>query len=234
MYNNASIYKGGGVYNLGDDASTKLPENTLRFMFSKLDYSPVVAGVGSSGTWKKVSKYAENNIWDWTLTDSTIGTQFNAAFQDSDNLVSIIAAGALSWTIIYQTFYDCTSLIYVCDLNTTGVTSLNASFYGCTGLKATPKINTSKVTIFFNCFAGCTGLKKIGPFDTNKASNVNGMFSGCVNVEEGALALYQQMSTQTTPPANHMETFKNCGKNTETGAAELAQIPASWGGLAEG
>ena len=234
MYNQASIYKGGGVYNLGDGESTKPAANTLRFSFSKLDYSPVVADVGSSGTWKKVSKYAENNVWDWTLYDSAIGSQFNGAFQDSDNLVSIIAAGTLSWTIIYQTFYNCTSLIYVCDLNTTDVTSLNASFYGCTGLKATPKIKTSKVTIFFNCFAGCTGIKKIGTFDTNKASNVGGMFSGCFNVEEGALALYEQMSTQTTPPSTTANCFKDCGKDTEMGAAELAQIPKSWGGLAEG
>lgn len=231
MYNQASIYKGGGVYNLGDGASTKLPANTFRFLFSKSDYDPTVAGVASGGTWQKVDTAAAN-VWDWTLNDSTIGTQFSNAFQDPDNLVSIIAAGTLSWTTIYQTFNNCTSLIYVCDLNTPDVTSLNGSFFGCTRLKVTPKINTSKVTIFYSCFSGCTGLKKIGPFDTRRASNVSAMFSGCVNVEEGALALYQQMSTQTTPPSLVTNCFLNCGKDTETGAAELAQIPASWGGTA--
>lgn len=206
-----------------------IANNTLRFEFSKMDYDPTVAGVGSGGTWKKLNAKF-NNVWDWTLSDSTIGTQFNGAFQDTENLVSIIAAGTLSWTTIYQTFYNCTSLISVCDLNTTDVTSLNGSFYGCSGLKAIPKINTSKVTIFFTCFSGCTGIKKIDLFDTSKATNVGGMFSGCFNVEEGALALYQQMSTQTTPPSTVSNCFLNCGKDTTTGAAELAQIPASWGG----
>lgn len=29
---------------------------------------------------------------------------------------------------------------------------------------------------------------------------------------------------------SHASTFKNCGKNTVSGTAELAQIPTSWGG----
>jgi hypothetical protein len=56
------------------------------------------------------------------------------------------------------------------------------------------------------------------------------MFNDCLNVQSGALALYQQASTQTTPPSEYYNTFYNCGSNTTTGAAELAQIPSSWGG----
>jgi hypothetical protein len=56
------------------------------------------------------------------------------------------------------------------------------------------------------------------------------MFIDCTNVQSGALALYQQMSTQTTQPTVYGDCFTNCGSNTTTGAAELAQIPASWGG----
>jgi hypothetical protein len=55
------------------------------------------------------------------------------------------------------------------------------------------------------------------------------MFYDCVNVQSGALALYQQASSRVTPPS-HSYTFRFCGSNTETGAAELAQIPTSWGG----
>ena len=44
--------------------------------------------------------------------------------------------------------------------------------------------------------------------------------------------MYQQMSTQATPPTSYTDTFKNCGRDTTTGAAELAQIPESWGGTA--
>jgi hypothetical protein len=59
------------------------------------------------------------------------------------------------------------------------------------------------------------------------------MFAFCHNVETGALSLYQQMSTQTNPPNNHEGTFVECGSNTQTGSAELAQIPTSWGGKLE-
>jgi hypothetical protein len=58
------------------------------------------------------------------------------------------------------------------------------------------------------------------------------MFAWCYEVQSGALALYNQMSTQITPPAEHTQTFRSCGSHTTTGAAELAQIPSSWGGTA--
>jgi hypothetical protein len=54
------------------------------------------------------------------------------------------------------------------------------------------------------------------------------MFAGCSNVQSGALALYQQASSQATPPSTHIATFRGCGSNTVTGAAELAQIPSNW------
>jgi hypothetical protein len=59
---------------------------------------------------------------------------------------------------------------------------------------------------------------------------MNFMLQNCYKVETGALALYQQASTQATPPSKHDSTFWNCGRDTVTGAAELAQIPSSWGG----
>ena len=77
-------------------------------------------------------------------------------------------------------------------------------------------------------FSNCNALKRIPLFDTSSVTNMQIMFTGCVNVESGALALYQQASTQTNPPASHNMTFYNCGSNTVTGAAELAQIPNDW------
>jgi surface protein len=77
------------------------------------------------------------------------------------------------------------------------------------------------------CF-NCTKLTSIPLFNTSKVTNMFQTFQGCTNVQSGALALYQQMSTQTTPPTNHGGTFYNCGINTQTGSAELAQIPSDW------
>ena len=64
--------------------------------------------------------------------------------------------------------------------------------------------------------------------NTEGIINVNSMFWGCTNVQSGALELYQQFSSQPVPPSNHSQTFYNCGSNTTTGAAELAQIPSDW------
>jgi surface protein len=106
-------------------------------------------------------------------------------------------------------------------------------FKYCSSLTRVPLFDTSKATSMYDMFNGCTSLTSVPLFDTSNATTIGGMFSGCVAVKRGALALYQQASTQATPP-NGYNTFLNCGANTTTGAAELAQIPESWGGTAAG
>lgn len=256
MYNQASIYKGGGVYNLGDGASTKLPANTLRFLFSKSDYDPTVAGVGSSGTWKKVSAKF-HNVWDWTISGTSFANAFDHAFKGSDNLVSVIAAGDTSAiTTTRNMFAGCSSLKSVALFDTSAVTTMWTMFDGCTSLEKVPLFNTSAVdsmrSMFFNCaslhsiplfdtsnvtnmyyaFFKCASLENIPLFDTSKIEDMTSTFRDCTKVKSGALAIYQQVSEQATPPSLHNDTFANCGKDTTTGAAELAQIPSDWGGTA--
>ena len=93
--------------------------------------------------------------------------------------------------------------------------------------------NMSTVTSMDSTFNGCSSLTRVPLFDTSSMTDVRWMFGDCVNVESGALALYQRMIAQTNPPSDHERTFYHCGSNTVTGAAELAQIPTSWGGTAE-
>jgi hypothetical protein len=76
----------------------------------------------------------------------------------------------------------------------------------------------------------CNSLKTIPLFNTASVTNMNSFAKWCYYVESGALALYQQASSQTNPPSDYTDCFTNCGANTTTGAAELAQIPSSWGG----
>lgn len=61
--------------------------------------------------------------------------------------------------------------------------------------------------------------------------NVRNMFKGNRNCKSGILDAYTALDAVDS---NHTECFKNCGIDTPTGRAELEQIPASWGGLAEG
>ena len=62
--------------------------------------------------------------------------------------------------------------------------------------------------------------------------NIQRLFWDCHNVESGILDAYNMLLSKS--PSTHADVFLNCGINTPTGRAELEQIPASWGGLAEG
>lgn len=112
-------------------------------------------------------------------------------------------------------------------LDTSSATSMEGMF-GNSSIVTVPLLNTSNVTNMYAMFANCLNLTTIPLFNTSSATNVEDMFSSCHNVQSGALALYQQMSTQTNPPTNHDNTFYNCGDETITGQAELNQIPLAW------
>lgn len=88
--------------------------------------------------------------------------------------------------------------------------------------------NSESVTSMYELCYNCTGLKYITQLDTRNVQNIDRGFISCFNVESGALALYQQMSTQDKPTSWHAYTFRDCGRDTVSGAAELAQIPSDW------
>ena len=133
-----------------------------------------------------------------------------------------------SVTEIQGLFYNCTALTATPLFDTSNVTNMHEMFYGCSSLTSVPLFDTSNVTDMGSMFSGCTSLTSVPLFDTSNVTNMQYMFANCVNVESGALALYQQASTQMVPPARHPYAFKNCGRDTVTGAAELAQIPSGW------
>jgi hypothetical protein len=83
---------------------------------------------------------------------------------------------------------------------------------------------------FDRMFAGCTGLTYIEPIHWNGVLNIGGMFNDCINVEGGALDQYNWFATYAVNITNHSGTFTNCGSDTQTGVADLAQIPVGWGG----
>lgn len=125
-------------------------------------------------------------------------------------------------------FSDCTSLTNIPQFDTSNVTSTSSMFRNCTSLSSTPLLDLSNVTVADLMYYKCSALTAIPQFNTSKITNADYMFLGCVSVNSGALNLYQQMSTQTTPPSSHYGTFSACGRDTVNGAAELAQIPSDW------
>lgn len=144
-----------------------------------------------------------NNIWDLT-------------YENSD------------WNALCYQNYTNADLLEVIGANTTDVTDMTSLFMGCGHLVSVPLFDTSNVTSMNYMFRFCGSLESIPLFDTTKVTKMDITFYACNNVQYGALALYQQISTQSNPPTSHDATFRKCGSNTETGAAELAQIPSDW------
>lgn len=101
-------------------------------------------------------------------------------------------------------------------------------FADCAKLSAIPTLDTSTVEDTRYMYRGCTSITTVPLLNLSSATYIAGIFKNCYYVQSGALALYQQTSTQANPPRVYDEAFMNCGIYTTTGAAELAQIPSSW------
>ena len=122
----------------------------------------------------------------------------------------------------------CLKLTSVRLFNTVKVITMQNMFDNCRKLTSVPLFDTSNVTIMDMMFNYCEQLTNIPLFNTSKVTDMDYMLYGCSKIESGALALYQQASSQANPPTNHEKTFYNCGSDTVNGAAELAQIPSDW------
>lgn len=151
-----------------------------------------------------------------------------AMFYKCSSLVSVPNFYFPKLTIISMMFQECTSLTTVPVFDTAHVISMYNMFSGSTALTEVPVFNMENVTNCDYMFYNCNGLTSIPLLDIPKAYEIGRMFALCENVEHGALALYQKLSTQTNPPPNHTNTFSNCGSNTTTGLSELSQIPSDW------
>lgn len=232
---------------------TPLPAKTLRFKFDNTSYDP--SNDGNPGTWVRVS--SEPNIWDVTRNTSNWNNLFYQKFQNLTGYMYLIDANttgvtSMEYTFAYLdhlrtvclfdtssvtdmrgTFLLCTSLLEIPALNTANVTSLYQFCSSCTRITTLPLLNTANVKYWQSAFHNMSALTSIPLFNTSSAVNIGFAFSECRMVETGALALYNQMSTQTRPPSTVSNAFSFCGDLTTSGAAELAQIPTGWGGTME-
>lgn len=159
------------------------------------------------------------------------GNDFVYFLNQSSNVVEVLGANTTNITDMDYMFSDCISLTSVSLFDTSSVTDMHHMFNNCTSLASVPLFDTSSVTNMSTMLYNCISLTLVPLFDTSACTNMDYMLTRCSNVESGALALYQQASSQASVPS-HSITFTQCGKDTVTGAAELAQIPTSWGGTA--
>lgn len=156
-----------------------------------------------------------------------------AMFDECSSLVSVPKFIFPKLTNISQMFHGCTALTTVPLFETAHVISTYNMFSGCSSLIESPLFNMANVTNCNYMFNFCTSLTRVPLFDLSSANITNYMFNNCTKVEYGALSLYRQVSTQSNPPSEHSGMFNNCGYNTQSGRADLQQIPQSWGGMLE-
>lgn len=162
------------------------------------------------------------------LFDTHNVTNMHQMFMYCPLLTSVPLFDTINVTDMGYMFHECDSLTTVPLFDTRNVTDMEYMFYDCDSLTTLPLFNTHNVSETTEMCIGCSALTAIPLFDTTNMDHMNYMFDGCINVQTGALALFQQASTQANPPNYHMDTFRECGINTITGAAELEQIGYTW------
>jgi len=158
-------------------------------------------------------------------------TDASYAFEDT-SIRSAYIEDASSVTNMKYMFYKCSGITSGSSIvvnNTSNVTDMSYMFSHCVNLESAPTLDTQNVINMDRMFQYCH-LKHVPLLDTRSAESMSGTFFYNQIVESGALALYQQASSQANPPTYHGNCFNLCGNSTVTGAAELAQIPADWGG----
>ena len=228
IYNTATLVPGTtdiyDVYRSGTN---------LERMFTgeSLDSNNIVEVLGANTTGvtdiSGLFKYC-NNMTTVALFDTSSVTDIRSMFYRCSSLTNVPLFDTSNVTSFGTMFYNCASLASIPLFDTSNVTDMQSAFNGCRAITSFPLLDTGKVTNMRYMFNGCIDLRTVPLLDTSSVTNMDNMFNGCIVVQSGALALYQQASTQTNPPTSHEYTFKNCGIATQTGLAEYNQIPGDW------
>ena len=211
-----------------DGAAPKKNSNTSYETATLVEGTTDVYDVYKSGTDFSFLFFNSNNVEEVLGANTTGITNMYAMFNYCTSLINVALFDTSSVTDMRIMFVNCYSLTSVPLFDTSSVTNMYNMFNRCSALTSAPLFNTSSVTSMEYMFSNCSALKTVPLFNTSSVVFMSGMFENCTNVQSGALALYQQASTQANPPSSHTKTFYNCGVNTTTGAAELAQIPEDW------
>ena len=231
-YSNSYLLSPGGGYYLGSyDPKPdpynplNLPPNTVRVRTSDGNPPPKVTPI----TYDTATRVpGTTDVYDIYKSGKSFLNLLYGSVSGGSNVIEVLGANTSGITNMDSMFLRCTALSAVPIFDTRSVTNMQQMFGHCSALSSVPLFNTSGVISMYAMFDGCTSLTAVPLFDTTCAADMDYMFKNCYKVESGALALYQQASTQVKPPHYHNSAFVNCGRDTVAGAAELAQIPSGW------
>lgn len=187
-----------------------------------------VLGANSSGITNMHHLFhACENLRSVEFFDTSLCTDMDNMFSGNLSLREIPRFDTHNVVTMWDMFNGATSFEHCPDLDTSRVTEMNGMF-AYTAIQEAPALDTSSAERMIEMFRECSSLKHVPLYSTASCTDMTGMFAFCRNVEGGALALYTQASSQTVPPTYYDGAFYECGKDTASGAAELAQIPYDW------
>ena len=196
----------------------------IRMLNAPGDYDPSidVSVGGDKGYWQQV----DTDIWDWVPGNYGLNGDYFHNIRYSFDLLSWNISG-FTERIDYCFRESKIERIYTpIDFSVMNSQQTCEDMFAHSNLYQVPPLirlpsNGECDRMFFDC----GNLMEIQQFDWNyKPSSVNQMFGYCPMVQGGMLNFYNNWNTIT----NHTQCFFNCGVGTQTGSAELAQIPNDW------
>ena len=231
-FNNKLLANPSGSHLLGDSRTPDpynpydLPAGTIRYKFDDLIYDPSHSYSYAGGTWTRVS--STQNIWDWSIdSNPSLSTRFTTPFGVPTHIIgaNFQDDGISIQPSLYGTWQANTSIVSVAVMDTRTITDFQSIFSGCTNLTTLAGFPINHRS--YQSFYGCTSLKHIPVFEiVDSRTDVSYMFMDCYNVDSGILECYNNFATRAF--AGHFACFRDCGRDSVTGSAELAQIPNDW------
>ena len=196
----------------------------IRLLNAPGDYNPNsdVGGGGQKGYWEQV----DTDIWDWVPGSRGLDGDYFYNIRYSFDLMSWNISGFTDRINYCFRNSKIEEIYYPIDFSVMNSRQTCVDMFANSNLYHVPP--PTRLPSNGECdrmFFGCRNLMEIPEFDWNyKPSSVYQMFGYCPMVHGGILNFYNHWNTIN----NHIQCFNQCGVGTETGSAELAQIPNDW------
>lgn len=170
--------------------------------------------------------YVCRNLTKVNLFDTSSATRVAGMFALCTSLPTVPLFDTSNATDLSSMFWEATAVTGVPLFDTSKGVDMSRFLYG-TSITECPLLDTSKATSLDSFIGDCFELQYVPDLDVSSCIDADWICIGDTNVVSGALNLYNKLAA-LDPMPTHDQAFTNCGKDTVTGAAELAQIPDSW------
>lgn len=144
------------------------------------------------------------------------------------SLVNVPVLDISSCTSLFRTFRSCRSLVEFPAWDCSTVQNMAMTFGECDSLRKVNVYNTQNVTTMQQLFVMDTNFVNMPTFEVDSLTDVASMFDYCSSMPSGILDMYNRLDALGSQVTDHIYCFRNCGRNSPTGSAELSQIPSDW------